>query len=382
MTTQKLILGKLYLNIAKELDISKTQFEKAERSYLAIGEWIGKQELDYNVRIFPQGSFNLGTVVRPLSDKDEYDIDLVCLLSKDEYDPMMLSAEELKSKIGKHLTSHDTYKKMLDSEGKRCWKLQYNEYHMDILPAIPDSLRYKEDSLIKITNTDNYSDYTYQPSNPEAYKTWLMEQVNKTLDTRMLESFIKSEVDIEKVPEQMIKKPLQRVIQILKRHRDIVYEKNDDIKPISCIVTTLAAKAYNGETNIYNALCSVLNNMERHIVINRNTNNFEILNPVMSGENFADKWETEPEKAKAFFNWLRIAKDDLLNTPLNLGGNDEIGEYFKKSLGEAVTQRGFAKYGESINEDIKAGKIKIMTGSGMLSSSGSLVSPAHKNYGN
>lgn len=54
--------------------------EKAERSYRAVGQWLGDCDVNSDVKIMPQGSFYLGTVIRPVSDADEYDIDLVCLL--------------------------------------------------------------------------------------------------------------------------------------------------------------------------------------------------------------------------------------------------------------------------------------------------------------
>ena len=38
----------------------------------------------YNPEIYPQGSFLLGTVTRPLSDAEEYDIDLVSELGPSE----------------------------------------------------------------------------------------------------------------------------------------------------------------------------------------------------------------------------------------------------------------------------------------------------------
>ena len=45
---------------------------------------------------------------------------------------------------------------------------------------------------------------------------------------------------------------------ILKRHRDNWSKDNPDLKPISIILTTLAARAYNGETDIVAALAMFL----------------------------------------------------------------------------------------------------------------------------
>lgn len=80
MTEREKMLDDYLLRIASNLDISETMRKKAENSYHAVGEWLGDCDDDSDVKIKPQGSFYLGTVIRPVSDADEYDINLVCLL--------------------------------------------------------------------------------------------------------------------------------------------------------------------------------------------------------------------------------------------------------------------------------------------------------------
>jgi len=79
MTQQELALGTLLSRIADELNITQTMQEKAIKSYTAVGQWLG-DGIPYDVKIMPQGSMNLGTVIRPIDDRDDYDMDLVCLL--------------------------------------------------------------------------------------------------------------------------------------------------------------------------------------------------------------------------------------------------------------------------------------------------------------
>ena len=95
----------LYETIAEELSISDTMLKKAISSYEAVGGWLGECEPDLDVKIMPQGSINLGTVIRPISDKDDYDIDLVCLLLNGSE----LAAEEIKKIVGDRLKQHKRY---------------------------------------------------------------------------------------------------------------------------------------------------------------------------------------------------------------------------------------------------------------------------------
>ena len=79
MTEKEKQLSIWLSQIADELNITPTMLDKAVKSYTAVGTWLS-DGIPYNVKITPQGSMNLGTVVRPITEKDEYDVDLVCLL--------------------------------------------------------------------------------------------------------------------------------------------------------------------------------------------------------------------------------------------------------------------------------------------------------------
>ena len=74
-------LNRIFDELADTLNISETMRDKAERAYRALGDWLGKNSEGKEVQVYTQGSFALGTVVRPPSGEDlDYDIDLVCEL--------------------------------------------------------------------------------------------------------------------------------------------------------------------------------------------------------------------------------------------------------------------------------------------------------------
>ena len=132
----------------------------------------------------------------------------------------------------------------------------------------------------------------------------------------------------------MVKLPLQRAIQILKRHRDKMFESSPDNKPISIIITTLAAKSYNGEIGVYDTIKKVLETMDTFIRIDGGK--YYIPNPSNPQENFADKWNNEPVKAKAFYSWLYRAKKDIVTVAPTI-----IDDYntLEESIGETVIGR-------------------------------------------
>ena len=57
------------LKLIEGLDISPTMYKNATDKYKAVGTYLQEQGLECD--IFPQGSFSLGTVVRPYRESKE-----------------------------------------------------------------------------------------------------------------------------------------------------------------------------------------------------------------------------------------------------------------------------------------------------------------------
>ena len=328
--------------IAKELDITDEKYENAVASYNAVGTYLSNN-INVQVDIFPQGSFRLGTVIKPLSDEDDYDIDLVCKVNKYFSNP-----KDLKNEVGQALKSSDRYSKMLQEEGKRCWTLKYADeaqYHMDILPAIED-ITYDKDKKLKITNKDEISNiYTFTTTNPEAYFEWFNEK-QKEERRRLVESFaVQNNKNIEEVPDYKVKTTLQVALQILKRYRDKKFENNLENKPISIILTTIMAQIYTGENNVYELIKKFSNNYYKYIKIKDGIEWVE--NPVNSEENFADKWQIHPERKEAFKFFVSELKNDIVNnTFITSGDLFEESKSYKEIFGTKIVEKAYASIGK------------------------------------
>jgi hypothetical protein len=300
-------LSDLLRAIAEDLDIPGHLYEDAVVKYTDVGEWLAQEDSElakFEPDIFPQGSFRLGTMVRPINDSDEYDIDLVCHLKIEKENT---TQKELKDRVGKRLKAREDIKEIL-IESRRCWVLDYPEpFHMDVLPVIPNVEQ--SPNGILLTDTELR---LWQFSNPIDYAEWFKEQMTVVLMEARAAYAKRYQMSIEEVPEYEIKTPLQRVVQILKRHRDIYF--NDDLqnRPISIIITTLAARAYANQSDLYDALVSVATRMHEFIE-KRDNGEWWVENPVEEGENFAHKWNEYPERREAFFNWLQKVRDDFVS---------------------------------------------------------------------
>ncbi len=342
-------LGMILQRLAESLDISDSQYESAVKHYEAVGKWLGDEDspiATYDPQIYPQGSFRLGTMIKPINDTDEYDIDLVCKLKALRKENV--TQKQLKDMIGDRLDANERYRKML-KEGKRCWTLQYADsarFHMDILPAIPDdeingvtrerSVNLTE-SAILITDRELYN---WQRSNPVGYAEWFKERMRIQFNAKRMLLAKSLRASVEEVPEYKVKTPLQQSIQILKRHRDIRFVDDQDDKPISIIITTLAAHAYNNEADLLEALVNIVHGMPSFI--QRKEGAPWVENPVNPTENFADKWKKHPQRESKFHRWLKhILKD--LDDALNAGDLDNMIGGLNPRFGDRIVNRAALK---------------------------------------
>lgn len=298
LNKKELLLNENLNALVNDLDLPESKYELAVKRYETIGEYLGNDESSlsaYNPKIYSQGSFRLGTVIKPLKS-DEYDIDLVCELGLEKN----IGQKKLYDLLGSRLQENEHYRKILKSK-RRCWRLEYaNEFHMDILPAIPDVSMDNNSILIPDKELK-----TWHHSNPKDYVEWFYQQMIVVRQALIKEA----RADVEKVPFYKYKTPLQRAIQILKRHRDIVFEKDSDDKPVSIIITTLASKAYQNEPSLYEALLNIIDRIPNQF--DSLNGQIAVLNPVNSKENFADKWNEYPERKTKFFNWLHSLSGGL-----------------------------------------------------------------------
>ncbi len=263
---------------AEKLDISPSKYKQAMerfesmKAYLVEGEYDGTAS---DPEIYLQGSFKLGTEIRPYkhSRDADYDIDIVCCLA---HEKETTTPKTVKHQVGDHLKAHGTYVKMLDDEGKRCWTLNYAEqdgvgFHMDILPSVRESqvalVNYNPFSgSIAVTNRCNDTgSYNWSTSNPKGFAGWfyeknkaVFESISQTQKQIIFENYRQDGLfaNRDAVPDIHVKTPLQRAIQLLKRHRDIRFcnQRNEKCKPISMVITVLVAQIYRNESTVYETL--------------------------------------------------------------------------------------------------------------------------------
>lgn len=405
IVTKEILVEKL----AESLEIAPSQYQEAIKRFNNLKKYFENTLQD--VDIYLQGSFKLGTTIRPIKQMEEqdYDIDIVCELSDNT-----MGLKEIKNSVGDILKS-SVYNKYLDEEGKRCWTLNYKEndygegFHIDILPCVKESqekiskmkskTNYPEllNTSIKITNKVN-NDYEEKTSNPSGIFSWFNEINAKTRCNSILlekaklyetnKSFFNNNLNIyniEEISDSYIKTPLQQVIQILKRHRDVMFSDsryNEDYKPISVIITILAANIASNNIgkfkNTYELLNIVINSIkeytqlttdgvdseflkfgnDKNLIIKKpNMQGWYIANPANPDENLADKWhENSNSRAKAFFEWVNVLESNL-SLIINETDLDKIKPILSYTFGKQTTEKVISLCDKWIEENQSSNQI-------------------------
>ena len=323
--------------IIKKLDISDTMKANAEEKYMVLAKELNESGI--KVHIYPQGSFALGTVVRPYTNgKDvEFDLDFICeeIGDKNNKDP-----KEVKKCILDVLKKHG---RNVD-EDNTCWIIEYADvgqdlgFKIDVVPAVKEDRDTKNELIINnvkgeyaeeaiaITKTEDYKNYSWDAGNAKGYTKWFNDINLPFLETAIINRSNEYKCSVEELPEIDKKSSLQRVIQILKRHRDIHFYRNQKKKPSSAIITTLVAeisKECNPNIDIIGLLQYVIENLQKstsylYSEVDENINTFlkkkdgkwNNPNPVNPSNNLASDWDDD--YVKVFLSWIDVLKEDLL----------------------------------------------------------------------
>ncbi len=357
----------------QQLELTETQYEEARKRYEGIAGWLADSDesLLESVIIRPQGSARLRTTVRPLG-RDEFDIDLICFLP--EGHPSYHTASTIYHTVGNRIKANSTYKRMAKPMN-RCWRLEYADserFHMDITPAI-----YNPDCSNNGILVPDRSVRELKPSNPVAYAE---EFDNTSKLIPLFKSFQSMQFSeamarsyIEPLPDRMDAKDLlRRIVQVCKRHRDIMFKDAQGYPPISVIITTLVMFSYADSVRRphdtpWDFVLDVVEHMPSYIQISEigpRRYSFHIPNPTTEGENFAEKWNEDPKRAQDFHLWHQRLCADFKGLADLGGGQDQIQNFLTERLTGPETKRAFDKQVDSVSHARTSGQLSRIIGTG------------------
>ena len=355
--------------ILDSLEVPDHLYRKAAARYQSVGEWLhrdGSAVANLEPEVFPQGSFRYGTVIKPATKDGVYDLDMACRVNLSK---SACTQEQVKLLLGDEILAYARAQNFNERpEAKhRCWRLNYADgvsFHLDIVPCVPEGPeamlalagrgvpRKWAEMAVAITDDreENFKviDTDWPSSNPEGFAKWFVDRMKRVGPDRLQKLAMDRKVaSIDAVPAYEWKTPLQSAIQLLKRHRDMLFKGKDDLKPVSVLITTLAALAYQGEGDILEAVNGILDRMPGLV----NPVAPKVPNPLNPKEDFADKWQKDHRLEDQFHLWIRQARADLgalgsnlddqaMTDLLAMGFGIGLDDTLRKSLADAGWKAG------------------------------------------
>lgn len=364
----------LLLEIDASISLTASQYAGLESRYESISAILedpNDPELGDMV-VFPQGSVRTHTVTRPPDDSD-VDIDAIAYI-----------------KGGTHLAPVDLLDRLfveLDARARtggdvvpsnRCVTVQYNDEqlpcHLDVTPAERKPGNPNDDGSGRLRVPDRKC-ADWSPSNPKDFADWFEDIAGLQMSVLIPEAYrqllIAKRGETEPLPshdEITAPNGLRVGVRLMKRHRDMYIERTGRTKskPISVLVTTLAAKAYErvARRNLGRTL-TPLQILEQIAAEMANCfdapwqgEQYRLQNPKDPEENFAEKWNKDPALPRTFFAWqndlVRTLRYGLIEFPSKARFRTELTESFGTSAGKACDEY-FAEIRDGVYPGLSAG---------------------------
>jgi hypothetical protein len=369
-------------DIAIRVQLSRTNYNLAVSRYQAINDWLERDGslLRGRVRLlYPQGSMAIGATIAARLTTDYFDIDLIAQLDLPAAIAPQLALDLLYWSIRGERGSR--YYDMTD-RCTRCVKVRYADgMELDVTPAVLLFGRDPRTSHIFHHKPDDPTEAERTiVANPWGFAEWF--KANTPLDHDFVVLFEKraSEVegmtvlakaDAEPVPDQ--EPPYRRskaviVLQLLKRWRNVRYDRRDRRRPPSIMIAKLVADAANHTDTLAEELLLQVRHMlgvfERSQAMGQCV---RIENPTCRDDVLTDRWPGSLLEQAIFIADLRdvVAQAERLVAGCDLA---EMRAIMSDLFGEAPTGEVFKSFNERVvGAPIRAGRSFHQTGQGRYS---------------
>ena len=237
-----------------EVNLNQSRLDRLNTSVRAVDNYL-KDHLTGYQKMERQGSYALGTLIKPVDENDEYDADIQIVINPNP----KWQAKEYVNEIRRTLKQNQNYADKLRLK-TRCVTVDYaGDFHLDVVPRVT-----KDGKHYVCNRIDN----EFEETDGTGYRDWFNEQNRLTGGN------------------------LKRVIRLLKYLRD--HKNNYTAKSI--LLTTLAGNTIKPSdegteavNTVSDTLVTVLTRMDDYL--QQHPYMPEIRNPVLPTETFNRHWD-------------------------------------------------------------------------------------------
>ena len=236
-----------------EVNLNQSRLDRLNTGVRAVDGYL-KDHLTGYQKMERQGSYALGTLIKPVDDNDEYDADIQVVMNPNP----KWQAKDYINEVHRTLKQNQNYADKLRLK-TRCVTIDYaGDFHLDVVPRVTSGGKHY---------VCNRVENRFEATDGTGYRDWFNEKNRITGGN------------------------LKRVVRILKYMRD--HKNNYTAKSI--LLTTLAGNTVRPSdegteavSTVADTLVTVLTRMDDYL--QQNPYMPEIRNPVLPGETFNRHW--------------------------------------------------------------------------------------------
>ena len=282
-----------------EVNLNQSRLDRLETSVGAVNGYL-KDNLTGYQKMERQGSYALGTLIKPVDDNDEYDADIQIVMNQNP----KWSAKDYVLEVNKTLKGNKNYADKLRLR-TRCVTVDYaGDFHLDVVPRVTIGGKHY---------VCNRVDNKFEETDGTGYRDWFNEQNRITGGN------------------------LKRVVRLLKYLRD---HKNS-FTAKSILLTTLAGNTIRASDEGTEAVGTVADTLETILTrmndyLQQHPNMPDIKNPVLQTETFNRHWDQRKyanfrDRVQSYARTAKQGKAELSSGKAIRIWQDLFGEDFGKA---------------------------------------------------
>jgi hypothetical protein len=369
----------LLADIAIRIQLSPTNYAKAVSRYETINEHIEREGSPLHDRVqlfYPQGSMAINATIASRLTTDHHDIDIVAQLDLPENSTPRAPLDMLYKAIKGDPSSryYDCTKRQT-----RCVTVLYADgMHIDITPAIRRVAYPERESAIFNHRPEEPGNPGFHViTNPYGFAQWVLQTLPRSVEfaeayaelSRSYDQLIFAEAQQDPVPDQanLYQKPLDVIVlQLIKRHRNIRYDRRQGRRPPSIMLTKLVVDGSTPNSSLIDELHRQAIFI-RQLFQNAHINNqlLFVCNPICTKDVLTDRWPANLQDQHLFIQDLDHFVEQLerlrLGCPLN-----EMQKIMSDLFGERPATDAISSYSEKMGRNIRQGTSSFVPGPGRI----------------
>lgn len=354
-------LDAILAEIAINLQLPPGLHAKAVGRYEAVCRHIDRPGSPLEGRVsslYPQGSMAIDATISTRGTDDEYDLDAVAEIIGGNEGP-----EELLDLLEAAL---EDYPVSRIERKTRCITLYYADgMHLDVTPARRLAAKEKEGAIAH-AKKGRPQEHRYVPMNAYGFCAWYN---NKTptekrfalaLNRQLYAShgLVFDAAGAEEVPEQtplLIKSVTTVALQLIKRHRNILYADASGRMPPSVVLSCHAGHAALPGMGLTDMVIRQARWTARAIdQAARQNKLLDVPNPEFYQERFTDRWPENQTQQQYYARALNALADGLQAARERGVQLEDLQEWLHEQFGQRVVSRSIESFNKRLGQQVQA----------------------------